>query len=318
MKKYLLGIAIIMSVIFISGCVSSDLNEDNNIDNNNYTEFYDSDFKIVKLSLNEDLITLSSNQTQYTINGTSDAEYVTINCPALNISNLKVNVTNGSFSYEIKNIPKFSLDIYEKYEAKDAGKKHSLTQKIADVEISAKSNDSKTHDNKETVTIKRVLTYNEIQEDFKGSIKNVSYDELVKVNPYNFYGVHTKYSGEVISVNPQGSNVYGGFNLAVDGNRNQIIYFFYNGDMKLKKGDNITVWGVLTGDKEYSEKDLSSGVIYSGSSFTYGGYSGYGYSYGGYGFYDMKGYNPQYSDFYTSLGDYKFQPDAYAWYIQKN
>ena len=318
MNKYFLGLVIILCVIFVSGCVSEGSDYSSSSDSNSGD--YDSNYansKWVELSLDNKSIILSPNQTEAIISGTTEADNVTINFDALNISNVTVKAKNGSFSYRIKDIPKDTVDIFEKYKAEDAGKKRSLTLNVTEGKVSAKSNESGVHDNGEYFTIKRVFSYDDIEKEFKSSVKNVSYDEIVKVNPYNFHGVRTKYSGEVTSFKPvTGRMVYGGFDLAVDGDRNQIIYFFYNGDKELKKGDNITVWGTISGDKIYSSTEIEDWLIYSGSSTTYGGYSGFGAYSGGFGFSNMRGYDQSFDDFYTSLGDYKFNPDAYAWYLQ--
>jgi len=317
MNKYFLGLIIILCVVFVSGCIGEDSDSSSSDTNSDdYNSSYDN-LTWVNLTLDEKTINLSPNQTECVISGTTDGENVTINCDSLNVSNVTVNVINGSFSYKVKNIPKTKLNVFENYTAEDAGKKRSFTLNITEGNVTAKSTATGVHDDRQYFTIKRVFSYEDIQKEFKETVKNVSYDEIVKVNPYNFNGVRSKYSGEVLNFKPvEGRAVYGGFDLAVDGNRNQIIHFFYNGDKQLKKGDNITVWGTISGDKVFGPKDIEEWLVYSGSSMTYGGYRGFGVSSGGIGYYNAMGYDPHYEDSYTSLGNYKFQPDAYAWYIQ--
>jgi hypothetical protein len=310
MNKYILGSLIILCVILVSGCVSSE-SEEHNSDQDNIV------FNFTDLYLDEYSVDLLSNQTQVVINGTTEAEYVTINCPSLNISNVRVNVTNGSFKYEIKDIPRTNIKINEKYTAEEAGKKQSIKVNISEVKIVAKA--PKLEDNRVSFSIKRIITPAEIEEEFKNSCKNLSYDELVKVNPYNFKGVRAEYSGEVINFKPiTGYMVFGSFDLAINGNRNQIMHLYYNGNEKIKDGDELKVWCEIGGDKIYSEKELSEGTIYAGSSVDYGSYKGYGYSSGGFGLYELKGENPRYNTFYTSIGDYTFQPFAHAWYVKLN
>ena len=314
MNKYFLAVAIILSVIFVSGCVSSDSSSDSN----QYNDYF-SDYKFVELSFDRNPIILSSNETEFTVNGTTEAENIIINSEDFNISNLTIDVVNNTFSYNLKNIPKSNINIYENYTYREAAKKLSITKDIGKIEITAKSKNSSINDNKEYLSIKRTLSSAEIESDFKNKCKNVSFEELVKVNPYNFAGVPAKYSGEVINTKPISPYIKSpNFELAVDGDRNKVIYFYYNGTQKLEEGDNITVWGKLCGDRIYGPKELSSGLIYSGSSVDYGGYRGFGYSQGGLGIYSIKGTDPQYNDFYTSLGNYQFNPDADAWYLQIN
>jgi hypothetical protein len=161
---------------------------------------------------------------------------------------------------------------------------------------------------------------------FKDSCKYINYNEIVKINPYNFQGVHIKYTGIVLNFEPSTEYTIPTFDLAINGNRNQIIHFYFEGNEnindKIKNNENITIWGLIDGDKNYGESDLSEGMTYSGSTVTYGSYDSYGYSmgghYGSFGHSIVKGSDPQYNDFYTSLDDYKFQPDAFAWYLKIN
>jgi len=319
MNKYFLGIAIILAVIFVSGCISADSNSVSQNSNSNSNNDYSANYEIVELSLDRNPITLSLNETECIVNGTTEAENITINCPDLNISNLTVDVKNGTFYYELKDIPKSKIDIYKNYTSKDAGNKRSLTFDIAKLEIIAESTNSSIHKHISNVDIKRVISSSEIEKDFKSSCKDISFDELVKVNPYNFLGVPAKYSGEIINTKPLSPYPEPkGFELAVDGDRNKKIYFYYNGTEKFEEGDNITVWCEISGDRIYGPKELSSGLAYSGSSVDYGGYRGYGYSVGGLGGFDLRGVDPYYSDYYTSINGYTFNPDAHVWYFEIN
>lgn len=112
MNKYLLATIAILSIILVSGCVSSETEASDE----NYWPSYD----FVELTLENSSVSLSLNQSSCIINGTTEVNNVTINCPSLNISNIAVNVTNGSFSYEVENIPETNID-FNNYTAENAG-----------------------------------------------------------------------------------------------------------------------------------------------------------------------------------------------------
>ena len=274
MNKYVLGLIVILGVILVFGCSS-----------------WGSDFANVQLSLDENSINLSSYQNECVINGTTNGDYVIIDCEALNISNVTVNVTNASFSYKIENIPKNISDFFDNYTWVDAGEKRSLSLDIAQVNISGGLTNQNLSGDNESFTIKRILTYEEIEKEFKDNITNVSYEELVKENPYYFSGVNTKYSGTV------NASTSSGFDLAVDGNDSQIIHFSFSGN-KLNNGDNITVWCKIRGDYNYDADELDWGALY----YDYDDLDDY--------------YDSLYYYYSVPFEDYIFQPDAEAWYVQ--
>jgi len=320
MNKYILGIVVIICVVFVSGCVSSD--SDSSVSSSyDVTPDQTPSAQYVELNLDKNPLMISLNDTECVINGTTDGYSVTIDCPTLNISNVTVHPVNGSFSYKIKNIPKASGDIYKDYTAKDAGKNQSLKLKVAKLTITAESTNPQIYDNDRFLEIIRVISPEEIEKNFKENSKIVTYDELVKENPYNFAGVPVKYTGEVVNAinNPlPGFKELKGFKLAIDGNRNNVIHFYYNSNKTINKGDNVTVWGKISGDMVYGPKEIAEWMRYSGTSTSYEGYHGYSYSSGGVGIINLRGTNPHYSDSYTSLGNYRFQPDADLWYLEIN
>ncbi|MCL2687577.1 MAG: hypothetical protein FWE58_03485 [Methanobrevibacter sp.] len=320
MNKHILGILVIICVIFVSGCVSPD--SDSSVSSSyNVNQDQTPSAQFVELNLDKNPISISLNDTECVINGTTDGDIVTIDCPTLNISNVTVNPVDGFFSYKVKNIPQNGGDVYKNYTAKDAGKNQSIRLKVAKLTITAESKNPQIHDNDRSLEIIRIIAPEEIEKNFKESSKIVTYEELVKKNPYNFAKVRVKYSGEVTKAinNPlPGFSDLKGFKLAIDGDRNNLIHFYYNSNKTVQQGDNLTVWGEISGDMVYGPKEIDEWMKYSGTSLTYGGYNGFSYSPGSVGIISLRGNNPYYSDSYTSLGDYKFQPDAYLWYLEKN
>ena len=310
MAKYLILTISILSIIIVSATVFLD-SEENSV-------YAIVPYTLVDLNLNNNSVTLSSEENSCVISGTTDAEYVTLNCPDLNIRNLKVNVENGIFSYEIKNIPILAnaLKNIEKlnYSEKDALNKKDITVNLTKVEVEAKSQDS-LDDKKEYFTIKKTMSSSQIEEEFKKSCENISFNDLTERNPYNFKGLNTKYSGTVVNYKHYDYKDYDAsyakyafstLDLAIDGNRNQIIKLYYhgnnpmkNGDTPIEDGDKITVWCKIGGDDKYSQLDIEDWMSESGSFFTYT---------------SVDGSDSMYNPFYTSLGDYKFNPYADVWY----
>jgi len=324
-SRYLILTTTILSIIMVSGLISS-ISEESGV-------YALSPYTPVDLHLNNNFVTLSSSQNSCVISGTTNAEYVIINCDDLNIINLKVNVKNDSFSYEIKDIPIPSnvLKSIEKlnYTEKDALKKKDITIDLTKVEVEAKSIKS-SNDKKESFTIKKVMNSSEIEKEFKKACENISFSELIERNPYNFKGFKTKYSGKVMNYNhydykdwkylddsQKEESAFSKFDLAIDGNPNQIIKLYCrenkpmaNGNNPIENGDTITVWCKIGGDDEYSQTDLDEWMTYSGLDLGgYGSYSGWSFFYS-----SLSGNDPMYGPSYTSLGDYKFNPYADVWY----
>jgi hypothetical protein len=215
--KYIIGIICIVAILIVGIAMSMGGGDDNSSSDLNTSAPQ-------KVALTVKASGLEDDETESNISGSTDADYITLSSVDLNLTDVKINITNGTFDYIIT-VPKDKNSVSITVSAPKMGNKESNTK---------------------TVDIKRTKSPEKLMEEYKEECESIAYAKLEK-NADKFVGDKVTYSGEVIQI--QEDSYGAGIRLDIGGG--DIIYVFYYGENDIYEGDYITVYGTITGDYTY-------------------------------------------------------------------
>ena len=97
------------------------------------------------------------------------------------------------------------------------------------------------------------------EQDFKANCSHIDYTQLQK-DPSKFKGQNVVFSGKIFQI--QENNGKGMILLSTGDYNTDLVYIDYNGPNDFVENDQVTIYGVMKGDKTYNTRIGSNNLPY--------------------------------------------------------
>ena len=97
------------------------------------------------------------------------------------------------------------------------------------------------------------------EQDFKANCSHIDYAQLQK-DPSKFKGQNVVFSGKIFQI--QENNGKGMILLSTGDYNTDLVYIDYNGPNDFVENDQVTIYGVMKGDKTYNTRIGSNNLPY--------------------------------------------------------